>query len=58
MKSGMNAVSAGGRGAHGISSPIGPDPLFAQGAVKVNADAGVLVTVNVGTKHQPIFRHK
>ncbi|TDL19073.1 hypothetical protein BD410DRAFT_830521 [Rickenella mellea] len=41
------AISTQGKGQHGISSPLGPDPLFAQGAVKVSPAVNALVAVNV-----------
>uniref|UniRef100_A0A8H7Y8Z6 3-carboxymuconate cyclase n=1 Tax=Psilocybe cubensis TaxID=181762 RepID=A0A8H7Y8Z6_PSICU len=53
--SGVSAVSAGGRGAHGISNPIGPDPLFSQGAIKASAAAKMLVTVNPGSNTLSMF---
>jgi len=41
------AVATGGKGAHGITNPNGPDPLFSQGAVKASANGKVLAVVNV-----------
>ncbi|KAF4623301.1 hypothetical protein D9613_002396 [Agrocybe pediades] len=53
--SGVTSVSAGGRGVHGITDPNGPDPLFSQGAVKVNAAKNVLVTINPGSNTVSMF---
>lgn len=43
------AVSAGGRGLHGVTANgnTGTDGLFSQGAIQVSSKAGVLATVNV-----------
>lgn len=41
------AVDAGGLGAHGITDPVGPDPLFTQGAVKASAASNIVAAVNV-----------
>ncbi|OCH94362.1 hypothetical protein OBBRIDRAFT_789268 [Obba rivulosa] len=43
------AVATNGLGSHGVSVPIGPDPLFAQGAVKASVAGGVLAVVNPGS---------
>jgi len=43
------AVATHGLGAHGVSSPIGPDPLFAQGAVKASVAGEILAVVNPGS---------
>jgi hypothetical protein len=53
--SSVTATSAGGNGAHGISSPIGPDGLFSQGSIKTNAAAKILVTVNPGSNTVSMF---
>ncbi|KDR66290.1 hypothetical protein GALMADRAFT_148035 [Galerina marginata CBS 339.88] len=53
--SAVQSINAGGRGAHGITSPNGPDPLFAQGAVKTSAAAKMLVTVNPGSNTVSMF---
>ena len=47
LQSLVKAVSTGGIGAHGQTSPNGPDPLFSQGSVKASATGNVLATVNV-----------
>ncbi|KDR79513.1 hypothetical protein GALMADRAFT_223700 [Galerina marginata CBS 339.88] len=49
------STNAGGRGAHGITSPNGPDPLFGQGAVKTSAAAKMLVTINPGSNTVSMF---
>ncbi|CDO73442.1 hypothetical protein BN946_scf185013.g77 [Trametes cinnabarina] len=49
------AVSAGGRGAHGLTDPLGPDALFAQGAIKASAKGQVLATVNPGSNTISLF---
>ena len=41
------AVSTGGSGAHGQTTPNGPDALFAQGSIKASAKGQVLAAVNV-----------
>jgi len=51
----VRSVSAGGRGAHGITSPNGPDPLFSQGAIKINGGAKMLVTINPGSNTVSMF---
>ncbi|OCH94370.1 hypothetical protein OBBRIDRAFT_722902 [Obba rivulosa] len=43
------AVATHGLGSHGISSPIGPDALFSQGAVKASVAGGILAVVNPGS---------
>ncbi|PPQ85364.1 hypothetical protein CVT25_000652 [Psilocybe cyanescens] len=53
--SSVNAISAGGRGVHGLSTTIGPDPLFSQGSIKVNAVAKMLVTINSGSNTLSMF---
>jgi hypothetical protein len=53
--SNVKSTSAGGRGSHGITSPNGPDGLFSQGAVKVNAEAEMLVTINPGSNTISMF---
>ncbi|KAF9055745.1 hypothetical protein BJ165DRAFT_1521722 [Panaeolus papilionaceus] len=55
LLSSVNTIDAGGRGAHGQSSPIGPDPLFSQGAIKVNAKNSMLVTVNSASNTAVMF---
>ncbi|KAI8990691.1 hypothetical protein BD414DRAFT_514418 [Trametes punicea] len=49
------AVSAGGRGSHGQSTPLGPDALFSQGAIKASAKGQVLATVNPGSNTISLF---
>jgi hypothetical protein len=49
------AVTADGRGAHGVSNPIGPDALFSQGAVKASAAGNILATVNAGSNSITVF---
>jgi len=49
------ALAAGGRGSHGISSPIGPDALFSQGAVKVADTGNFLATINSGANTVTMF---
>jgi hypothetical protein len=53
--SSITATSTGGRGAHGITSPNGPDGLFSQGSVKTSAAAKMLVTVNPGSNTVSMF---
>lgn len=50
-----SAVGTGGLGAHGITSPDGPDPLFTQGAVKTSAAGKVLAAVNAGSNTVSMF---
>jgi hypothetical protein len=52
---GITATSAGGRGAHGLSDPLGPDGLFSQGSIKTNAAKKILVTVNPGSNTLSMF---
>lgn len=49
------AVATGGQGAHGITSPNGPDALFSQGAVKASAKGKVLAAVNAGSNTVSMF---
>ncbi|KAL0573677.1 hypothetical protein V5O48_008274 [Marasmius crinis-equi] len=50
------AITTNGFGLHGIvTGPIGPDPLFSQGAVKTSQAAGMLATVNSGSNTISIF---
>jgi len=49
------AVLAGGRGAHGLANPVGPDALFSQGSVKTSATGQILATVNAGSNTLAIF---
>jgi len=49
------AVSTFGVGAHGITDPVGPDPLFSQGSVKTSPVSNILVTVNAGSNTLSIF---
>lgn len=49
------AVSTLGLGAHGISDPVGPDPLFSQGSVKTSALSNILATVNAGSNTLSVF---
>ncbi|CAL1706265.1 unnamed protein product [Somion occarium] len=49
------AVSTGGQGAHGVSDPIGPDPLFSQGAIKASAKGQKLAAVNPGDNTVSLF---
>ncbi|TFK68243.1 hypothetical protein BDN72DRAFT_769572 [Pluteus cervinus] len=50
-----NAVATGGAGAHGLADLSAPDPLFAQGAVKVSAAAKMLAAVNPGSNTVSLF---
>ncbi|EMD31311.1 hypothetical protein CERSUDRAFT_119866 [Gelatoporia subvermispora B] len=43
------AVATHGLGSHGVSNPLGPDPLFAQGSVKASASGKLLAVVNPGS---------
>jgi len=52
---GVTATSAGGRGAHGLSDPVGPDGMFSQGSIKTNAAMKILVTVNPGSNTLSMF---
>ncbi|KZV60168.1 hypothetical protein PENSPDRAFT_644501 [Peniophora sp. CONT] len=47
------AMATGGAGQHGNAE--GPDPLFGQGAVKANANASMLATVNAGSNTISLF---
>jgi len=49
------AVLAGGRGAHGLTNPVGPDALFSQGSVKTSATGNILATVNAGSNTLAVF---
>ncbi|TFK40375.1 hypothetical protein BDQ12DRAFT_494990 [Crucibulum laeve] len=49
------AIDAGGIGAHGIVSPVGPDPLFSQGSVKASAAGNIVATVNSGSNTLAVF---
>jgi hypothetical protein len=49
------AVLAGGRGAHGLANPVGPDALFSQGSVKTSATGQILATVNAGSNTLAVF---
>ncbi|KAK7692236.1 hypothetical protein QCA50_003861 [Cerrena zonata] len=49
------AVATGGKGAHGVSDPIGPDPLFSQGAIKATSSGKMLATVNPGDNTISLF---
>jgi len=49
------ASFSGGNGAHGVTSPVGPDPLFSQGAIKTSKAANVLATVNAGSNTISMF---
>lgn len=51
----VQAISTGGVGAHGLTDPVGPDPLFTQGAVKTSKTANVLITVNAGSNSLSAF---
>jgi hypothetical protein len=51
----VQAISTGGIGAHGQTSPNGPDALFSQGSVKTSATANVLATVNAGSNTVSLF---
>jgi len=48
-----DAIWAGGRGAHGLSSSVGPDPFFSQGAIKVSGKN--VFTVNAGSNTATMF---
>ncbi|TDL19074.1 hypothetical protein BD410DRAFT_727624 [Rickenella mellea] len=49
------AFSTQGNGLHGVTDPNGPDPLFAQGAVKVSPAAQALIAVNPGSNTVSMF---
>jgi len=49
------AVLAGGRGAHGLTNPVGPDALFSQGSIKTSATGNILATVNAGSNTLAVF---
>jgi len=48
-----DAIWAGGRGAHGQTDPVGPDPFFSQGAIKVSGKN--VFTVNAGSNTATMF---
>ncbi|KAF8577512.1 hypothetical protein K439DRAFT_552224 [Ramaria rubella] len=48
-----DTIWAGGRGAHGITNPLGPDPFFSQGAIKVAGNN--VFTVNAGSGTAVMF---
>jgi len=50
------AIDAGGLGAHGITSPNGPDPLFSQGAIKASSTGNIVATVNAGSNTLAVFK--
>ncbi|KAF5382218.1 hypothetical protein D9615_004362 [Tricholomella constricta] len=50
------AIDTGGLGAHGITNPNGPDPLFSQGAVKASATGRIVAVVNAGSNTLSVFR--
>ncbi|KAF8071935.1 hypothetical protein FPV67DRAFT_1667385 [Lyophyllum atratum] len=50
------AIDAGGLGAHGITDPNGPDPLFSQGAIKASSTGNIVATVNAGSNTLSIFK--
>ncbi|KAF5313274.1 hypothetical protein D9619_003030 [Psilocybe cf. subviscida] len=49
------AIDAGGIGAHGITDPNGPDPLFSQGAIKASAAGNIVAAVNSGSNTLSVF---
>ncbi|KAF9481112.1 hypothetical protein BDN70DRAFT_831574 [Pholiota conissans] len=49
------AIDTGGLGAHGITDPVGPDPLFAQGSVKASSAGNIVATVNPGSNTLAVF---
>lgn len=49
------AVRAGGSGAHGITTPLGPDALFSQGAIEVSPAGNLLAAVNAGSNTIALF---
>jgi len=49
------AVNTQGKGAHGQTSPLGPDALFSQGAVKASAAGKMVATVNAGSNSVSVF---
>jgi len=49
------AVSTSGVGAHGVTSPNGPDALFSQGAVKASSTGNVLAAINPGSATVSLF---
>ncbi|KAF8520247.1 hypothetical protein BU17DRAFT_65589 [Hysterangium stoloniferum] len=48
-----HATWAGGRGAHGVTDPIGPDGLFSQGSIKIAGQS--VFTVNAGSNTVAMF---
>lgn len=46
------AVSTRGGGAHGITDPNGPDPLFSQSSIKASQKGEVLAAVNVSPQRR------
>ncbi|RDB25934.1 hypothetical protein Hypma_006579 [Hypsizygus marmoreus] len=50
------AVDTGGLGAHGVTDPNGPDPLFSQGAIKASATGNIVATVNAGSNTLSVFK--
>jgi len=50
-----DAVLAGGQGAHGKSTTVGPDALFSQGAVTTSINGRILATVNAGSNTVAVF---
>lgn len=49
IQSAAQAIATLGQGAHGITSPVGPDALFSQGSVKASQAGKALAVVNVST---------
>ncbi|KAI0694629.1 hypothetical protein BC835DRAFT_1485497 [Cytidiella melzeri] len=49
------AISTRGLGQHGLTDPVGPDPLFSQGVIKASAASKVLATVNAGSNTVSLF---
>ena len=50
------AVSTQGQGAHGVTSPNGPDALFSQGSVKASQAGKALAVVNVRNSASVVTR--
>ncbi|KAI0311897.1 hypothetical protein OF83DRAFT_1177136 [Amylostereum chailletii] len=51
------AYATGGRGQHGDDGgPVGADPLFSQGAIKANIQAGLIAAANPGSNSVSLFK--
>ncbi|KAL4247983.1 hypothetical protein ABKN59_002410 [Abortiporus biennis] len=49
------AVKTRGLGAHGASTPTGPDALFSQGSIRASSAGNILATVNAGSSTVSVF---